>query len=65
MVAVMANTETTTRQIIFRYVDNATKVVSGFTKIPAGTKVYVGTARNGSLNLRIPGTLLTANVNNI
>lgn len=61
----MTKTETTTRPIIFRYVDRVTKVVSDFTEMPAGTTVYVGTARDGSLKLRIPGTLLTANVNSI
>lgn len=52
----------TTRDITFGAA-GADRVVRDFCKVPAGTEVYVTERRNGTLRLRLPGTLFTQDVN--
>jgi hypothetical protein len=51
----------TTREIAFT--DESQKVITSATRKPAGTEVYVTRMlKDGTWNIRIPGTLLTQNV---
>ena len=53
----------TTREITFGHTDPRTKVVTSFARKPAGTEVYVTRQRkDGTWDIRIPGTLYTQNV---
>jgi hypothetical protein len=51
-------TGTTARPVTFTLVDQSKRVVQTHTA-PAGTEVYASERRDGKLNIRIPGTLLT------
>jgi hypothetical protein len=53
----------TTREIVFSYIDHATRVCKWTERRPAGTTVYVSRIdKDGTWTIRIPGTLLTQNV---
>lgn len=50
----------TTREITFT--DSSRKVVTFGVRKPAGTEVYARLRKDGTFDLRVPGTLLTQNV---
>jgi hypothetical protein len=52
----------TTREIVFSYIDRATRRCVWTERRPAGTKVYVAIRKDGTWNIRIPGTPLTQDV---
>lgn len=54
------STATTTRTIIFRLPTDVTCM--RLARPAAGTTVYVSKRRNGSFDVRLPGTLYTQNV---
>jgi len=53
----------TTREIVFSYIDHATRQCMATRRMPAGTEVYARPRSDGKgLNIRIPGTLFTQHV---
>jgi hypothetical protein len=52
---------TTTRDITFAAAGHD-KIVRDFRRVPGGTEVYATERRNGTLRLRLPGTLFTQDV---
>jgi hypothetical protein len=53
---------TTAREIVFGAA-GPDRVVRDFRRAPAGTEVYAHVRRNGTIRIRIPGTLFTQDVN--